>query len=31
MNSNDFAETYHFEEESSWGVVEGSFNIIEEK
>ncbi len=31
MNSNDVAETYHFEEESSWGVVEGSFNIIEEK
>ena len=31
MNSKDVAETYQFQEESSWGVVEGSFNIIEEK
>lgn len=31
MNSNDVAETYQFQEESSWGVVEGTFNIVEEK
>ena len=31
MKSDDVAETYQFQEESSWGVVEGSFNIIEEK
>ena len=31
MKSDDVAETYQFQEESSWGVVEGTFNIIEEK
>ena len=31
MNSNDVAETYQFQEESSWGVVEGTFNIVETK
>jgi hypothetical protein len=31
MNSNDVAETYQFQEESSWGVVEGTFNIVEKK
>ena len=31
MNSADSAETYQFQEESSWGVVEGTYNIIESK
>jgi hypothetical protein len=31
MDSNDVAETYKFQEESSWGVVEGTYNIIETK
>lgn len=31
MKSDDVAETYQFQEESSWGVVEGTFNIVEEK
>ena len=31
MNSNDVAETYKFQEESSWGMVEGTYNIIESK
>jgi hypothetical protein len=31
MNSKDVAETYQFQEESSWGVVEGTFNIVEKK
>ena len=31
MNSNDIAETYKFHEESSWGAVEGTYNIIEIK
>ena len=31
MNSNDVAETYQFQEESSWGVMEGTYNIIETK
>lgn len=31
MNSNDVAETYQFQEESSWGVVEGTFKIVETK
>ena len=31
MNSNDVAETYQFQEESSWGVVEGTYNIVETK
>lgn len=31
MDSNDVAETYQFHEESSYGVVEGTYNIIETK
>jgi len=31
MDSSDVAQTYQFQEESSWGVVEGTFNIIETK
>lgn len=31
MTSNDVAETYQFQEESSWGVIEGTYNIVETK
>jgi hypothetical protein len=31
MNSSDNAETYHFHEESSWGVMEGTYTIVESK
>lgn len=31
MDSNDVAETYQFQEESSWGVMEGTYTIIESK
>jgi len=31
MNSNDVAESYQFQEESSWGVMEGTYNIVETK
>jgi hypothetical protein len=31
MDSNDVAETYQFQEESSWGVMEGTYNIVETK
>ena len=31
MNSTDIAESYQFHEESSYGVVEGTYNIIETK
>ncbi len=31
MTANDSAETYHFQEESSWGVIEGTYIIKEEK
>ena len=31
MDTNDVAETYQFSEESSWGVMEGTFNIVERK
>jgi hypothetical protein len=31
MDSSDVAETYQFSEESSWGAVEGTFNIVETK
>lgn len=31
MDSNDVAETYQFQEESSYGMVEGVYNIIETK
>jgi hypothetical protein len=31
MDSNDVAQTYQFHEESSYGVIEGTYNIIESK
>ena len=31
MDSTDVAETYKFQEESSYGVMEGTYNIIESK
>ena len=31
MTSNDVAETYQFQEESSWGVMEGTYTIVETK
>lgn len=31
MDSNDVTETYQFQEESSWGVMEGTYTIIESK
>lgn len=31
MHDNEPAETYQFQEESSWGVIQGTFNIIETK
>jgi hypothetical protein len=31
MTSSDVAETYQFSEESSYGVMEGTYNIIETK
>lgn len=31
MDSNDVAQTYQFQEESSWGMIEGTYNIIETK
>lgn len=31
MTSTDVAETYQFHEESSWGVIEGTYNIVETK
>jgi hypothetical protein len=31
MDSTDVAETYRFQEESSWGMVEGTYNIVETK
>jgi hypothetical protein len=31
MDSSDVAQTYTFQEESSWGMVEGTFNIVETK
>lgn len=31
MNSTDVAETYQFQEESSYGVMEGTYNIVETK
>ena len=31
MDSNDVAETYEFHEESSYGVVEGTYKINETK
>lgn len=31
MKSTDSAETYYFHEESSWGMVEGTYIIKEQK
>jgi len=31
MDSSDVAQTYQFHEESSWGMVEGTYNIVETK
>lgn len=31
MDSTDVAQTYQFHEESSWGVIEGTYNIVETK
>ena len=31
MDSTDVAETYKFQEESSYGVMEGTYNIVETK
>jgi len=31
MKNDDVAETYQFQEESSWGMIEGTYNIIETK
>lgn len=31
MKEGDVAETYQFQEESSWGVIEGTYNIVETK
>lgn len=31
MTINDNAETYYFQEESSWGMVEGKYIIVEQK
>jgi hypothetical protein len=31
MSSSDVAETYQFQEESSWGVMEGTYIIVETK
>jgi hypothetical protein len=31
MDSSDVAETYQFQEESSWGLIEGTYNIVETK
>jgi hypothetical protein len=31
MDSNDVVETYEFHEESSYGVIEGTYKIVETK
>ena len=31
MDSSYIAQTYQFHEESSWGVIEGTYNIVETK
>jgi len=31
MKDTDSAETYQFQEESSWGTIEGMYNIVETK
>ncbi len=31
MTTSDSAETYYFQEESSWGMIEGTYIIVESK
>ncbi len=31
MDTSDVPQTYTFHEESSWGVMEGTYNIVETK
>jgi len=31
MTESDIAEIYNFQEESSWGIIEGTYVIIESK
>ena len=31
MTQSDSVQTYTFHEESSWGVIEGTYNIIESR
>jgi hypothetical protein len=31
MRPEEVAETYFFQEESSWGMIEGTYNIVETK
>jgi hypothetical protein len=31
MHKDEVAETYQFQEESSWGMVEGTYNLVETK
>lgn len=31
MRNDEVAETYQFQEESSWGMVEGTYNLVETK
>ncbi len=31
MTESDITETYNFQEESSWGIIEGTYIIIESK
>jgi hypothetical protein len=31
MDTSDVVQTYTFQEESSWGVMEGTYNIVETK
>jgi len=31
MKAGDIVEAYQFQEESSWGMIEGTYNIVETK
>lgn len=31
MHKDEIAETYQFQEESSWGMIEGTYNLVETK
>ena len=31
MRQDEVAETYQFQEESSWGMIEGTYNLVETK